>query len=519
MSFSEVLDGRRVKSAFRFALPIIVLVELLSYCGQYLTAFSAAAFVIVVGLTAILAFYRFDLACLTLLAELFVGSQGGYHFAAGWESGTVISLRIGLFMAVFCVWAAGTGAKLIHWARRGERPEMAWLNFLKSSGLLWPYLALLGVFAFAAMNGIWRGNGFDNTFFDANGYAYFAVLPALIDAWHRPHFRDRAVGVMLAAVAATTLKALFVLYIFSHRMFFVAAPLYVWVRDTRVGEITRMVGDFYRVFFQAHLFSLIAAFPSALLFAFGEKRWRRVSAAVFALCLVGVVMGFSRSFWFGAFSAAIALAVMLLRGRAGWPAWRSLMGLAAIGIVVSGAVIYVTYAVPFPRKGASVSLASLLGERAFSVSGEAAANSRWALLPILNQAALKHPILGSGFGTTVTYRTSDPRLLADIPTGEWTTFAFEWGYHDLWLKLGFVGLAVYGWFIYRLAKPLLIRLKQRGQLAPGSAGKEGTAWAVGLLLVLVALLATNVFSPYLNHPLGIGLLALVGLAARAEQSK
>ena len=77
---------------------------------------------------------------------------------------------------------------------------------------------------------------------------------------------------------------------------------------------------------------------------------------------------------------------------------------------------------PRPRRGER---ASFLGGRAFSFAGEAAANSRWNLLPILNAAGMEHPLLGSGLGRTVTYITEDPRLLVDNPTGEYTTFAFD----------------------------------------------------------------------------------------------
>ena len=51
--------------------------------------------------------------------------------------------------------------------------------------------------------------------------------------------------------------------------------------------------------------------------------------------------------------------------------------------------------------------------------------------------------MGRGFGATVTYQTRDPRILADNGSGEYTTYAFEWGWLDIWLKLGIFGLAAY----------------------------------------------------------------------------
>ena len=110
------------------------------------------------------------------------------------------------------------------------------------------------------------------------------------------------------------------------------------------------------------------------------------------------------------------------------------------------------------------------------------------------QAISQHPLIGSGFGTSLTYQTNDPRI---VPTtagasGEFTTYAFEWGYLDMILKFGLIGLIIY----LLLITKILCRLYN---LRPD------------FFLALIALLAVNVFSPYLNHPLGIGFIILSSL--------
>jgi hypothetical protein len=514
-----------ISETVRIALPMIILVEILSYFGLIYPAFSAAAFVIIVGLALMLAFIRFDLAALMLLAELFIGSQGGYLVSIGSDSGIYVSLRLGLFLAVFGVWAARTVVVLVTWVLRRRRPEagLEWFASMRRGGLFWPYLALLVVLLFGVVRGLMIGNDFGNIFFDANGYAYFALFPAVIVALEKKEMFWRVVGVLAAAVASSVAKALFVLYVFSHRMMTAAPSIYVWIRDTRVGEITRMVGDFYRIFFQSHLFAL-TAMSLVLLLAAYARSWKSAGAkiALAAACWMsaGLLLSFSRSFWFGGAGAVLAMGAILVWGRAKAVVWKRLAASAALATVAGVLIVMVVYSVPFPRKGAAVSLASLLGERAFSLSGEAAANSRWALLPILWQTGLRHPLLGSGFGTTATYTTSDPRLLATNPTGEYTTFAFEWGYHDLWIKFGLFGLAIYGWLLWAIVAPLMrfIRGCRSCFREPAGAGddlvgqKQKAVIAAGLVTAVAALIFTNVFSPYLNHPLGIGLLMLIGTA-------
>ncbi|MDD5251268.1 MAG: O-antigen ligase family protein [Patescibacteria group bacterium] len=524
---------------------LMLAVELLSLIGHNYSLVSAIGFVVTVAAAAGLALYSYPTAMLLVVGELALGSQGGYLFAIGPEDGARLSLRMGLFLALFAVWAGRTAVAVVRrdWSGSG----LAWFFAMRRWGILWPYVVLLAAFAWSALNGLRLGNGFGNVFFDANGYAYFALLPAVIAAGHGRNyslseapsetgrsrrapadFFYRAAAVTLAAIAISVLKALYVLYAFSHRMRDIMVGLYLWVRDTRVGEITIVLNDFYRVFFQSHLFAMMAIFVAALVAAYAASwRDRRALAAagVFIWSLAGVLMGMSRSFWFGLAGGIVALAAMLVWGRAPGRVWRRLVTLSVVGLIAACLIIFTAFALPYPQKGAGVSLASLLGDRALSLDDEAA-KSRWALLPVLNGAAMDHPVLGSGFGKTVTYKTEDPRQKAASGTGEYTTFAFEWGYQDLWLKLGLIGLAAYAWFLWRLLKPMCLavwRTRNNKKISPEQAEasalsgaqrsrrvEEVPIFTAGLLTGVIALLATNVFSPYLNHPLGIGFLLFVG---------
>ena len=154
---------------------------------------------------------------------------------------------------------------------------------------------------------------------------------------------------------------------------------------------------------------------------------------------------------------------------------------------------------------------SLLKERAMSVSGEAAVSSRWNLLPELLEEIKKAPVLGQGLGAVVTYQSSDPRILESTAgqSGTYTTFAFEWGYLDMVLKFGTLGILFYLFYLGLLIKNGFIF--SRDALLLWSKGQKitlETTLGVGLFFGYLMLLMTNGFSPYLNHPLGVGYLLL-----------
>ncbi|MEK9158429.1 MAG: hypothetical protein AAB673_00295, partial [Patescibacteria group bacterium] len=97
----------------------------------------------------------------------------------------------------------------------------------------------------------------------------------------------------------------------------------------------------------------------------------------------------------------------------------------------------------------------------------------------------------------------DPRILKTSPTGDYTTYAFEWGWLDLWLKLGVIGLLVYLGLIWEIFKVGFSTISYKLQAT--------SYMSFGLLMTLVALVVIHNFTPYLNHPLGLGWLIFTGL--------
>jgi O-antigen ligase len=89
-------------------------------------------------------------------------------------------------------------------------------------------------------------------------------------------------------------------------------------------------------------------------------------------------------------------------------------------------------------------------------------------------------------------------LLKTNPDGNYTTSAFEWGWLDIWLKMGLIGLLVYG--------SLLLQLIKRGWTNVKLS--LGDKYSFGLTITLISMIIVHFFTPYLNHPLGLGWLML-----------
>ena len=108
---------------------------------------------------------------------------------------------------------------------------------------------------------------------------------------------------------------------------------------------------------------------------------------------------------------------------------------------------------------------------------------------------LEHPIEGSGFGTAVTFISDDPRVREISEDGSWSTVSMEWGWLEIWIKMGILAPLGFLYLFYMMTKRLL------------AYAWTDQAWlGIGLLSGLVFLYATHFFSPYLNHPIGLGFI-------------
>lgn len=465
---------------FKTSLLFISFILILSFVAYFFPLFNKVAFFVILALTLVLTLEKLEYGLYILLAELFIGSKGYlFYFDFG---GTSVSLRIALFLIVMAVWLYRV-IKNINF--KFELNKWYWI-----------------LFAFIAWGFVWgllRGNSFQNLFFDFNGWLYFGIIFPFADIIKSREQVENILQIFTGAVTAIIIKTFFFLYLFSHGLEVPIFPIYRWLRQFLIGEITLMPSGFYRIFFQSQIYLLIGFFIfSAFLIWQPGKIKKNIKYWLLTIgSLTSVLISFSRSFWVGLVVGLFVLLIFLIVLK--FPFKKILkISLGGIAILaISLAAIFATAQFPFPEPQ-KISFTSMFSDRLTDLD-EAAVRSRWDLLPPLGQAVIKHPIIGSGFGTTVTYKSSDPRAIQVNPGGIFTTYAFEWGFLDIMLKIGLAGLAVY--------LLLIAKIWRSGWLL----GLSGEFIPLGLLLGLAALLATNFFSPYLNHPLGIGYILLCGV--------
>ena len=505
---------------FRRTILFLILLELLSLASWLWPTLNTICFGVILVIIFLLSFKNLAAGLLFALGELIIGSHG-YLFSLNLGQGaSVISIRLGIFIIVLLAWALHT---LRHEGFAGYWHRLKNFQFFKY------YLLLAVVLAWGFFFALLRGNDFGNIFLDFNNWLFFLYLLPLLSVSRQEDFWPQFRSVALGCLTWLIVKTFLFFYIFSHQFIWALPEFYRWIRDTRVGEITQFKGNFYRVFLQSQIYCLLAFFVFL-------PRVKKIFFQYYSLVLVGclsvVFVSFSRSFWAGfvlGLFISVCLLVFSLRFlvadfRAGVKKfWAYLLNLVIICFASFVLIFTIAYAPP----KADTDLVASLGQRATEM--EAAGSSRLNMLKPLLLAIVDHPVIGSGFGTTVTYQSSDPRVVPATAggSGEYTTYAFEWGYLDLLLKIGLAGLFIYLLLIYKLLhvawaqtnfESLILNFKinPNFQIPVSPAGGQNSKFEIqnlslGLILALLALLAVNIFTPYLNHPLGIGFILVVSV--------
>jgi len=453
--------------------------ELLSLLAYFVVPARAWIFCLIMLAALVLARKSFDWLVLIAIAELFIGSKGYLLFVGGGQVKT--SLRIGLFAIIMIAWA-------IRQLYKKEIPAL-WLSKWRNA-----YLAMAAVIIWGTVWGLFH-NFTRDIFLDVNGWLYFAYALPFYEVVKRR--REQLLPLLAAAVTITFVKTITTFLLFTQGApDSILSPLYSWLRNTGVGEIT-FAGDgtnnLWRVFFQSQMYSLVALVGSWAMAVTTKLDWRK-QLPLWGVMLISswtIVLSLSRSFWLGGAVSLVLITLWLIwKGRQYWKTW--LLTTALLVIFVS--IQYTTMNI-----WAGAGTGDLVSARLRNFASDAAGSSRRnQLLPLL-KAIAHHPVVGSGFGTAVTYISQDPRIVAAHPDGQYTTTAFEWGYLDMILKFGLAGLAIYAYLVVLL----VYRLTTNPELPLGVK--------IGLIGGLVAIGVTSVVSPYLNHPLGIGWVVVVSV--------
>jgi len=456
-----------------FILGAIAVLEFISFLGYFYPPLKlASALIIFLGIF-ILAFKNLEFGLLILFTELIIGSKG-HLFELG-----PVSLRMIIFAAIIL-------AYLYKLRRREERLKI--INYLKEFKAWRYFLALAFFISLALLSAFINHNSLSNILADFNAWLFFLLLFPILAVYFKAsnEVYQRLVQVSLAALLWLSFETLMILYIFTHNIS-IMPDLYFWLRQTGVAEITSTLNSWPRIFLQSQIYIAIAL----VIIPFVLETKKRRTWLLLILTWSILILSMSRSFW-------LAVLIILALGLLAWLifyGWRKTAAkIFLISSTALASILFILLIVLFPIPKPGVFSADSFMNRISLNSNEAAVASRWSLLPVMWREIKTSPWLGFGYGKTITYKSSDPRVLQTNPSGEYTTYAFEWGYLALWLKFGFFGLFSY------LA--LMLMAIYRGLLK----WRQGNDLAGVLALGLLVLVLTNFFTPYLDHPLGIGYL-------------
>ncbi len=442
--------------------------------------------------------------------EIFVGGHG--HLFDLSSIGVPLSVRIAIFLGVMVAFTIqilrpSNGLRMTAW-QWSPRRDIPWVVF----GLA---VLLGGLVGFLQNN---KGNAFD----DFNSYLpILYALPILSIKWDNEKKRLMLMTLAVSAVwvSATTLGLMFA---FTHLPGKVLAHVYTFVRDARLFEITLLTAPakmavlfpngawYFRVFGQSQIViaSFFILFLSGVVSVQTTLKEKLLGSAILALCLSALLAGLSRSFVIAALPAgAILIVYSLWQPKQLWERVRR-KSVLFVGIVASVVFVWLTIIFPLPFRPDFTQSAFYKSDA--GQDRNLAVSSRWNLLPPMMTEIMKSPIIGSGFGKEVTFISDDPRVRAINGTGEWTTYRFEWGYQDLWLKTGVLGLLGVLLIGLSFANATLSHLRK---------GLDDSWIVVGLFCSSIFVLTVHIFTPYLNHPLGISLLLLPLIFLSFDESK
>lgn len=479
VGFAVVWLANLSKKPIVFWTAAVVALEIVSALTIFNPLFNSI-FCVLLGLTIFVLGWRKPAWGLSaLLLELMIGSKGYILQLGVWPN--TISLRIIMTLAFLLGWS-------VHFLKNGKTKELI-AEFNKRPA----YACLFLVLIYAFLRGLWLHNQF--ALKDANAWGDWLLIFPVLDVALRQgrQLRRAAVPAMFVGIFWLALKTIGLEYLFSHGFSAIASDLYVWVRRTGVGEVTLIAGNVFRIFMQSYVYSL-----PALILAVGwwmcdgmkVKDYKSKTAGFIILSVtVMLAISLSRSFWIGAFAGLVVLIALVWRSGIKW--WKKLLlpiSAGAAGVILLAVVL----AFPIPHIN-TASLFDIFSSR--TNLEEPAAVSRWHLLPVLAKKILEHPILGSGFGAAITYQSADPRILKGNPSGMYTTYAFEWGWLEHWIKFGILGIPLILWILISLGSRLW--------------KTDEPLWLrAGAVASLVALAVLHMFTPYLNHPLGFAFLFL-----------
>lgn len=453
-----------MRKVFLWTIVVLIALEALSFGTFRHSSVAGGILLLVVVTLGVVAWRRPWILPLAMVAELAIGGKG-YLLSLHWHG--VWPVRLFLFLLMILLVVIRAKAWKLSWPPR--------------QALFWPFLLVLWV-GWGTIWGLMQGYPIGRVFLDMNAFLYLPVIGlwwALLK--QRQDRTDLLFAVVSSGVVVTTALGMFLTIVFGSS-WSIAPELYSWIWQTRTGEIAMIGSHTYRVFLQSQIFGLLVGL---LLLMRSSTTWKRWMWIPLVAGSASVFISLSRSFWLGLVAGLIIVAGMLWKQRS-----MSTTVLRRAAVAIVGGYLLMNWASNFPNPIPWLGTRNAISSRITDIGGAQAASARWNQIEPLVEAISRHPIIGRGFGTEVSFYSPDPRT-----QGTRTATAFELGYLDWWLDLGAIGvLLILGWGMALLRKSW--SSSDHRYLAP----------------TIVALFAVHLTTLYLNFPVGLGWLGLMTIA-------
>jgi len=467
----------------RFLVYAYFVFQFLSLLGRSWPGLQEIIFLLIILAAIIFSWRKIEYGFLFLLFEFLAGHEGHCFSFRG------ISLRLSLFLVIMLVWFF----RKVFWPKFSFK-KLKNLILLDKSPLSFALLAFLFVVIFSLCRGWFINNKF-LALKDFLNYSYFFLIFPLSEVIGNRFFQKRGKQIIQAGIIGISLLTIIVLFLFATGLVSVHDQFYWWWRQTVFGKATSAGNNFFRIVSSAHL--LILPFFLILL-SFLANRSTRKKSVIFLCILASLafLINFSRAYFLGLFLGLIFLAQGLKFKK-----WIVFFLIIVIFLITEFGVLNFLI-----NQNPNIAYLQQRMRSITSPDDELSASTRLSILPRLLEKIKEKPIFGYGLGSTISY-------LNPLSQKEDITFHIDWGYLEIWLELGLLGLILYC-FILAI---IFYQGRQLFQRAQGNIKRQRLI--VGLGAGLLSLVVATITGPYLFHALGIFYLISVIIIFNHESKK
>ncbi|HKL17172.1 MAG TPA: O-antigen ligase family protein [Patescibacteria group bacterium] len=463
------------KDNIRYLVYVFLGLQMLSIIASIFPLLSYIIFILLIFVTIVVSWQKLEYGFLILVFE-FLAGHGGHLFEF-----MGVSIRSAIFITIMVIW----------FLKKIQAKDFSLNSFLKSPVLLGYVLFLFFIFC-GFLNGLFAGHGV-LAFKDLINYSFFLLLLPLLDLVKKEGFLKRLFIVVTAGIIGIAIETFFVFLLFAFGFARVHDVFYWWWRDTAIGKATFTKDNFFRIVTPVHLFVLpvfityISLFFSKFKNKFKKKKSVIILGLLSSFCLL---LNFSRAYFLG-----ILFGVIALKKNIKFKKW--LGGSILIFLVM---ILQFSLLFGIASGGDLLGGSGFLGKRIQTLTkpqDELSSLTRLVILPDLLSNIYQSPMFGTGLGAKVGY--------PDPLSGEYKhTFHIDWGYLEIWLELGFLGLIVY----FSLLIMIFFKGLEKAKKAVDPFKKR---LFIGISAGLLALFVASLGGPFLFHPLGI-LYIIISLA-------